>query len=116
MSTNYEPLKDLSYKKMKKVCKDIEFVKSEYSSNKWGEVIIHNESGDCLHFYEVNNKVCSFTRYGGNHVEDMIAHIQFKMGVPIYNEYSDEYHELWLSNLTEEDGKEYGEELNNDTV
>ena len=116
MSTNYEPRRSLSYKNMKAKCTDIEFVKSEYSSNKWGEVIIHNESGDCLHFYEVNNKICSFTRYGLNHVEDIIAHIQFKMGVPIYNEYSDEYHQMFLDNLTEEERKEYEEELNSDTV
>ena len=29
MSTNYEPLKDISYNKMKKLCSDIEFVKNE---------------------------------------------------------------------------------------
>lgn len=109
MSTNYEPLKDLSYKKMKRVCTDIEFVKSEHSQNKWGE-IIHKE-GNWLHFYEVNNKVCCFTRYGQNDVEDMIAHIQFKMGVPIYDEYSDEYHEIWLSNLTEEQRKEVEKDI-----
>tara|TARA_R110002153_G_scaffold26953_5_gene83904 strand:- start:4913 stop:5257 length:345 start_codon:yes stop_codon:yes gene_type:complete len=114
MSTNYEPLKDLSYKKMKKVCTNIEFVKDENSSNKWGEII--RKDGNWLHFYEVNNKVCGFTRYGQNDVEDIISHIQFKMGVPIYNEYTDEYHELWLSNLTEEERKEYKEELNNDAV
>tara|TARA_R100001509_G_C4673049_1_gene150812 strand:+ start:136 stop:480 length:345 start_codon:yes stop_codon:yes gene_type:complete len=112
MSTNYEPLKDLSYKKMKKLCTDIEFVKNENSSNKWGEII--HKDGNWLHFYEVNNKVCGFTRYGRNDVEDMIAHIQFKMGVPIYDEYSDEYHELWLSNLTEEERKEYEEEMSDD--
>jgi hypothetical protein len=36
------------------------------------------------------------------------------MGVPIYDEYSDEYHELWLSNLTEEERKEYEEEMSDD--
>ena len=112
MSTNYEPLKDLSYKKMKRVCTDIEFVKSEHSSNKWGEII--RQDGNWLHFYETDNKVCSFTRWGANDVEDIIEHIQFKMGVPIYNEYSDEYHELWLSNLTEEERKEYEEEMSDD--
>ena len=116
MSTNYEPLKDLSYKKMKRVCTDIEFVKSEHSQNKWGEVIIHNESGNCLHFYDYKDKVCGFTRFGLNQVEDMISHIQFKMGVPIYNEYSDEYHQMFLDNLTEEERKEVEEELNNDAV
>ena len=114
MSTNYEPRRSLSYKNMKAKCTDIEFVKSEHSSNKWGEVI--HKDGNWLHFYEVNNKICSFTRYGGNHVEDIIAHIQFKMGVPIYNEYSDEYHQMFLDNLTEEERKEYEEELKNDTV
>ena len=114
MSTNYEPLKELSYKKMKKVCTDIEFVKNENSCNKWGEII--RKDGNWLHFYENNNKVYNFTRYGQNDVEDIIAHIQFKMGVPIYNEYSDEYYKIWLSNLTEEQRKEVEEELNNDTV
>ena len=114
MSTYYEPKIKLSYKKMKKVCTDIEFVKSEHSSNKWGEII--HKDGNWLHFYEVNNKVYNFTRYGQNNVEDIIAHIQFKMGVPIYSEHSDQYHELWLSNLTEEERKEVEEELNNDTV
>ena len=118
MSTNYEPLRYLCYKKMKKVCTDIEFVKSENSSNKWGEIIRKkgSENGYWLHFYEVNGNVCGFTRYGFNNVEEIIAHIQSKMGVPIYNEYSDEYHELWLSNLTEEERKEVEEELNNDAV
>ena len=104
MSTNYEPLKDISYKKMKKLCTDIEFVKNEYSSNKRGEII--HKDGNWLHFYEVNNKVCGFTRYGQNHVEDIISHIQFKMGVPIYDEYSEEYHQMWLDNLSEEERKE----------
>ena len=113
MSTNYEPLKELSYKKMKRVCTDIEFVKNENSSNKWGEIIRKkgSENGYWLHFYEVNNNVCGFTRYGSNNVEEIIAHIQFKMGVPIYSEHSDEYHELWLSNLTEEQRKEYEEDM-----
>ena len=114
MSTYYEPKRKLSYKKMKKVCTDIEFVKSEHSSNKWGEVIRQNDNW--LHFYEVNNKVCSFARYGQNDVESIIGHIQFRMGVPIYDEYSDEYHQMFLDNLTEEERKEYEEELNNDTV
>ena len=109
MSTNYEPLKDLSYKKMKRVCTDIEFVKNENSSNKWGEVIRQNDNW--LHFYETDNKVCSFARYGANDVESIIGHIQFRMGVPIYDEYSDEYHELWLSNLTEEERKEYEKDM-----
>ena len=109
MSTNYEPLKELSYKKMKKVCTDIEFVKNENSSNKWGEVIRQNDNW--LHFYETDNKVCSFARYGANDVESIIGHIQFRMGVPIYDEYSDEYHELWLSNLTEEERKEYEKDM-----
>ena len=113
MSTDYIPMKDLSYKQMKSKCKDIEFVKSEHSSNKWGEVI--HKNGNWLHFYEVNNKVCSFTRFGQNDVEEIISHIQFKMGVPIYNEYSDEYHELWLSNLTKEERKEYEEEYDDNS-
>ena len=104
MSTNYEPLRNLCYKKMKRVCTDIEFVKNENSCNKWGEII--HKDGNWLHFYEVNNKVYNFTRYGQNNVEDIIAHIQFKMDVPIYDDYSNEYYELWLSNLTEEERKE----------
>ena len=114
MSTNYEPLKDLSYKKMKKVCTNIEFVKDENSSNKWGEII--RKDGNWLHFYEDGHNVCGFKRYGQNDVEDIISHIQFKMGVPIYSEHSDEYHQMWLDNLTEDERKEYEEELNNDTV
>tara|TARA_Y100000592_G_C5206477_1_gene192981 strand:+ start:143 stop:493 length:351 start_codon:yes stop_codon:yes gene_type:complete len=116
MSTDYVPMKDLSYKQMKSKCTDIEFVKSEHSQNKWGEVIIQKESRDCLHFYDYKNKVCGFTRFGINQVQDMIAHIQFKMGVPIYDEYSDEYHQMFLDNLTEEERKEVEAELNNDTV
>jgi Zn-finger domain-containing protein len=111
MSTDYIPMKDLSYKQMKSKCKDIEFVKSEHSQNKWGEVIIQNESRNCLHFYDYKGKVCSFTRYGSNNVEEIIAHIQFKMGVPIYNEYSDEYHQMFLDNLTEEERKEVEEDM-----
>ena len=114
MSTNYEPLKDLSYKKMKKVCTNIEFVKDENSSNKWGEII--RKDGNWLHFYEDGHNVCGFKRYGQNDVEDIISHIQFKMGVPIYSEHSDQYHQMWLDNLTEDERKEYEEELNNDTV
>jgi len=111
MSTDYVPMKDLSYKQMKSKCTDIEFVKSEHSQNKWGEVIIQKESRDCLHFYDYKNKVCGFTRFGINQVQDMIAHIQFKMGVPIYDEYSDEYHQMFLDNLTEEERKEVEEDL-----
>ena len=114
MSTSYEPLTNLCYKKMKRVCTDIEFVKDENSSNKWGEII--RKDGNWLHFYEDGHNVCGFKRYGSNNVEEIISHIQFKMGVPIYDEYSDEYHKMWLDNLTEEERKEYEEELNNDTV
>ena len=84
-------------------------MKNEHSCNKWGEII--HKDGNWLHFYEVNNKVCGFTRFGLNDVEDMIAHIQFKMGVPIYDEYSDEYHQMFLNNLTEEQRKEVEEDL-----
>ena len=99
---------------MKRVCTDIEFVKDENSSNKWGEII--RKDGNWLHFYEDGHNVCGFKRYGSNNVEEIISHIQFKMGVPIYNEYSDEYHQMFLNNLTEDERKEYEEELNNDTV
>jgi len=116
MSTDYEPLRNLSYEQMKTKCTDIEFVKNENSSNKWGEIIRKkgSEDGYWLHFYEDGYNVCGFKRYGSNNVEEIISHIQFKMGVPIYSEHSDEYHQMWLDNLTEDERKEYEEELSND--
>ena len=85
MSTSYRPLVDLNYKDLKKKCTDIEFVKHENSSNKWGEIL--HKDGNWLHFYEFKNKVCGFTRYGGNYVDSIINHIEQVMSVPIYDEY-----------------------------
>lgn len=105
MSTYYRPLKDLSYKDMKKKCTDIEFVKNENASNKWGE-IIHSD-GNWLHFYEFDDKVVSFARYGQNYVEGMIEHIAFTMLTPIFDEYSQAYEVLSLQDMDEEERAEF---------
>ena len=105
MRTNYKPLKDLSYKKVKKLCPEIGFVKTSSASNKWGEVMQLGE--DYMHFYEYDNKITEFTRYGENRVGDMISLIQFRLATPIYDEYSDEYEQMHLENLTEEERKEF---------
>ena len=105
MSTNYKPLKDLSYKKVKKLCSEIAFVKTSSASNKWGEVMQLGE--DYMRFYEYDNKITGFTRYGQNNVEKIINLIQFRLATPIYDEYSPEFEQMHLENLTEEERKEF---------
>tara|TARA_Y100001973_G_scaffold101643_1_gene165149 strand:- start:718 stop:1059 length:342 start_codon:yes stop_codon:yes gene_type:complete len=105
MSTNYMPIKPISYKQMKAKCKDIDILKDENSCNKWGTII--HQNSNYLHFYDYQGKVESFTRFGGNNVENIISHIQFKMGVPIYDEYSEEYEQIFLQGLSEEERKEF---------
>ena len=105
MSTNYKPLKDLSYKKVKKLCPEIGFVKTKHSSNKWGEVMQLGES--YMHFYEYDNKITEFTRYGSNRVAEMLELIQDRLETDVCDEYSDEYEQMHLENLTEEERKEF---------
>ena len=93
MSTDFMPVDVLSYEKVKKLCPEIKFVKSEHGhTNKWGEVMQLEE--DCMHFFDYNNKITGFTRYGANQVADMINLIQFRLATPIYDEHSKEYEEM----------------------
>ena len=106
MSTIYQPLKDLSYKKVKKLCPEIEFVKQPaHSSNRWGEIM--RIDLDYLHFHDYKNKITAFTRYGRNNVEKIINLIQFRLATPIYDEYSPEFEQMHLENLTEKERKEF---------
>ena len=92
MSTDYMPVNALSYEKVKKLCPEINFVETKNAQNKWGEVMQLEE--DCMRFYDHDNKIIMFTRYGANQVTDMIDLIQFRLATPIYDEYSKEYEEM----------------------
>mgnify|MGYP003131699704 FL=1 len=92
MSTDYMPVNALSYEKIKKLCPEINFVKTKNAQNKWGEVMQLEE--DCMRFYDHDNKIIMFTRYGANQVTAMIDLIQFRLATPIYDEYSKEYEEM----------------------
>ena len=92
MSTDFMPVDVLSYEEVKKLCPEIKFVKSKHGQNKWGEVMQLEE--DCMRFYDHDNKIIMFTRYGANQVTDMIDLIQFRLATPIYDEYSKEYEEM----------------------
>tara|TARA_R100000656_G_scaffold117482_1_gene90839 strand:+ start:460 stop:792 length:333 start_codon:yes stop_codon:yes gene_type:complete len=105
MSTIYQPLKDLSYKKVKKLCPEIEFVKASNADNSWGEVMCINSH--YLHFHDYKNKITAFTRYGQNNVEKIINLIQFRLATPIYDEHSPEFEQMHLENLTEKERKEF---------
>jgi hypothetical protein len=63
---------------------------------------------DCMHFFDYNNKITAFTRYGANQVADMINLIQFRLATPIYDEHSKEYEEM-IKDLFQE-GMEVGDE------
>ena len=92
MSTDYMPVNALSYEKIKKLCPEINFVKTKNAQNKWGEGMQLEE--DCMRFYDHDNKIIMFTRYGANQVTAMIDLIQFRLATPIYDEYSKEYEEM----------------------
>jgi len=106
MSTDYMPVDVLSYEEVKKLCPEIKFVKTKHAHNKWGEIMQLEE--DYMHFYDYENKITGFIRYGANQVTDMIDLIQFRLATPIYDEYSKEYEEM-TQDLFQE-GMEVGDE------
>ena len=114
MSTEFRPMRYLTYQEIKNKCPNIEFVKNEHASNMWGESLVMN--GNYLHFYDDTKFIIGFTRYGRNNVEDIINEIQFNTGVLIFDEHSSQYEALFFQDLDEEEREEWLKEVDSERI